>query len=86
MCKDIDEMLNTLKDKIKISYRRRSIQLLILVPSSWSIEKTQDFFGVNGERIEKIETWGLNRTNTAKSARYISDTTVEIIQIFYKSD
>ena len=43
ICKDMDEMLNTLKDKIKISFRRQSIQLLMLVPSSWSIEKTKDF-------------------------------------------
>ena len=59
-------MLNTLKDKIKISFRRQSIQLLILVPSSWCIEKTKDFFGVNVERIEKIETWGFIRTNTGE--------------------
>ena len=56
MCEEMDEMLNTLKDKIKISSRRQSIHLLMLVPSSWSIEKTKDF-------LVLLVTWEKNREN-----------------------
>ena len=45
-CKDMDEIINAIKEKIKISSKDQSIQLLTLAPSSWSIEKTKSVFGV----------------------------------------
>ena len=60
----------------------------MLVPSSWSIEKTKNF-GVTSYIVKesrKLKHGDLTEPIPAKSARYISDTTVEMIQSFYQSD
>ena len=43
-CKDLDEILNGIKDKIQVSSKRSTIRLHTLVPSSWTIEKTKRVF------------------------------------------
>ena len=40
-CKDLDEIIIAIKEKIQVSSKRSSISLLTLASSSWSIEKTK---------------------------------------------
>lgn len=46
-CSDFDKLVDLLIEKCKVSSRKEKIQLLTLVPDSWSKQKTQKIFGVS---------------------------------------
>ena len=52
-CKDLNEILNGIKDKIQVSSKRSTIRLLTLVPSSWTIEKTKRVFEVTSYMVKQ---------------------------------
>ena len=45
-CDDVNDLVSYLKDKILCSTRNEKLNLLTLVPQSWSIDKTVQEFGV----------------------------------------
>jgi hypothetical protein len=52
-CKDFDKLINLLVEKCKISSRRHKIQILTLVPDSWSKHKVQETFGVSEYMVRR---------------------------------
>ena len=50
---DLDYLVDCMKDKIKISNRRTRLQILTLVPNSWSLRKAAEVFSVSKSTIQK---------------------------------
>lgn len=50
--KDFDELMQALAEKVKsLKDRRLKMQILTLVPSSWSMKKTEEFFKVSNYMV-----------------------------------
>ena len=52
---DLDYLVDCMKDKLKIPNRRKRLQILTLVPNSWSLRKAAEVFSVSKSTIQK--TW-----------------------------
>ena len=50
---DLDYLVECIKDKLKVSNRRGKLQLLTLVPNSWSVRKAANVFSVSKSTIQK---------------------------------
>ena len=50
---DLDVLVHLMKDKLKFLSRQRKVQLLTIVPHSWSIEKAKEEFQVSGYVIRQ---------------------------------
>ena len=50
---DLDYLVDCMKDKFKISNRRKRLQILTLVLNSWSLRKTAEVFLVSKSTIQK---------------------------------
>ena len=52
-CKDLERLINLMKEKCHLSTKRENIQILTLVPQSWSTKKTVEEFGVTNYMVRK---------------------------------
>ena len=50
---DLDYLVDCMTDKLKISNRRKRLQILTLVPNSWSLRKAAEVFSVSKSTIQK---------------------------------
>ena len=50
---DLDYLVDCMKDKLKIPNRRKRLQILTLVPNSWSLRKAAEVFSVSKSTIQK---------------------------------
>ena len=50
---DLDIMVDLMKEKNKISSRKVKIQILTMIPSSWTVRKTANFFGVSNYMVRQ---------------------------------
>ena len=53
-CKDFDEILSLIKDKMQSTSKKQCVQLLTLAPSTWRIEKTKSYFGVTTYMVKEV--------------------------------
>ena len=49
--KDLDIMVDMMKEKIKVSPRKVQVQVLTMTPSSWKVRQTAEFFGVSNYMV-----------------------------------
>ena len=50
---DLDYLVDCMTDKLKISNRRKKLQILTLVPNSWFLRKAAEVFSVSKSTIQK---------------------------------
>ena len=52
---DLDNLVDCMKDKLKISNRRKRLQILTLVPNSWSLRKAAEVFQISKSTIQIVQ-------------------------------
>ena len=52
---DLDYLVDCMKEKLKVSNRREQLQVLTLVPKSWSVRKAAKEFSVSKNKIQKAK-------------------------------
>lgn len=52
-CSDYDQLMEELKQKLRVSKRPEQIQILTLAPASWSIKKTMEEFNVSKNMVRQ---------------------------------
>ena len=52
---DLDYLVHCMKEKMKLSNRNEKLQILTLIPKSWSIRKAAEEFGVSKSTIQKAK-------------------------------
>ena len=50
---DLDYLVDCMKMKLKVASRRQKLQVLMLVPNSWSLRKAADVFSVSKSTVQK---------------------------------
>ena len=85
------EMITQLKDKFKSSKRRREkIQILTVLPRSWSTKTIQSEFEVSNYMVRKakklVEDKGILSTPSQKAGRTLTAIIVDNIRKFYCND
>ena len=87
---DFDLMINQMKEKFKISTRSEKIQLLALLPSSWSIRRieiefaTSNFMARSAKRLANEK--GVLASPNARPGKALDSQTVLTVQLFYEDD
>ena len=88
---DDSEMIKQLKDKFKITMDRATqMQILTVLPQSWSVSKIQSEFGVTTYMARKskelVKDKGILSTPNPKPGPSLSLETTDLIIRFYESD
>ena len=52
---DLDYLVHCMKEKMKLSNRNEKLQILTLIPKSWSFRKAAEEFGVSKSTIQKAK-------------------------------
>ena len=87
---DFDKMVELMKQKIATVNRQRKIQILTMVPPSWSREKAADEFGVSVYMIWQARRLAMEKgicelPNPCKGKKLANDVCV-VIEDFYQDD
>jgi len=89
-CKDLDDIITSMKTKCSTSTRDKQIQLLTLVPQTWSIEKTSQEFGIPYYRVRKArdlrKSEGVLAEPAGKRGKTIAEDVKEKVTDFYQDD
>ena len=87
---DLDYLVDCMKEKLKISNRRQQLQILTLVPKSWSVRKAAKEFSVSKGKIQKAKALrdqkGIIGYPELVKRNRISQDIIELIQAFYCDD
>ena len=87
---DLDYLVNCMKEKMKLSNRNEKLQILRLIPKSWSIRKAAEEFGVSKSTIQKAkllrDTKGIMTLPEFYSHSKISEELINSITSFYCDD
>ena len=88
---DESEMIQQLKEKFQLTTQRsEQLQILTVLPKSWSLRKIQQEFGVTNYMARKskelVKEKGILSLPSSKSGPSFPPETVEIIHVFYESD
>ena len=51
----LDYLVHCMKEKMKLSNRNEKLQILTLIPKSWSIRKVAEEFGISKSTIQKAK-------------------------------
>ena len=87
---DLDILTQEIKEKLKIKNNKEKVKLLIIMPVTWSIQQTANFFGVSTAMVKQARN--LKQTNSIlsepkeKTGRPISDELKHAAKHFYESD
>jgi len=84
-------MINQLKDKFKsCKLRSEKIQVLTVLPKSWTRRKVVEEFQVSEYMVRKAKTLvsekGIMSTSNPKLGKILSKTTADLVKTFYHSD
>ena len=87
---DSEEMISQLKEKFKSATRGEKIQILTIMPRSWSVRKLESEFKVSNwmaRTAKRLQTEvGVMASPNAKPGRKLSDDIVKTINDYYLSD
>ena len=87
---DEGEMVRQLKEKFSTAERSKKIQILTVLPKSWSIRKIQLEFGTSNFMARKakelVKKKGILSSPDPKPARTLPQPTVDLVTSFYESD
>ena len=85
--RDLDELVELMKKKLKISNRSKTLQVLTLVPDSWSVRKAAAEFNVSKQTIQKARVLkqqkGILEMPDVVGGNRIQETIRELVQDFY---
>ncbi|CAH0556044.1 unnamed protein product [Brassicogethes aeneus] len=89
-CEDLNCLIELLKEKCKISCGQEVLKLLTLVPSSWSIQKTANEFGVSTYMVNKArklkKDYGILAEPEKLKGKSISNEVSKKVRQFYEDD
>ena len=89
-CKDMDQLVQLVKDKMNVSPNHKQLQLLTLAPESWSIEKTVKEFNVSEYKVKQArqlkKDHGILADPKPKVGRKLSKQIEEKVTAFYQND
>jgi len=84
------EILSQLKEKFKIAKRNEKIQILTILPKSWSISKIENEFGASNYMVRKakklVDEQGILSSPNLKPGKVLSFDTAKIVKEFYLSE
>ena len=87
---DLDYLVHCMKEKMKLSNRNEKLQILTLIPKSWSIRKVAEEFGISKSTIQKAkllrDTKGIIHLPEFYSHSKISEELKNNITSFYCDD
>ena len=87
---DEREIIKQLKEKFSTATRSEKIQILTVLPKSWSIRKIQQEFGTSNFMARKakelVDRKGILTTPDPKPGHCLAETTVDLVCNFYESD
>lgn len=88
---DESEMIKQLKEKFSnITKRSEKIQILTVLPKSWSIRKIESEFNVSNYMARKtkkiVKEKGILSMPNPKSGKVLSKTTVDTVKLFYNDE
>ena len=87
---DLDVLVHLMKDKLKFLSRQRKVQLLTIVPHSWSIHKGKEEFQVSGYVIRKARKLasekGILELPDQEQGKVITEEAQNSIRSFYCDD
>ncbi len=88
--KDLDIMVDLMKEKIKESSRKVKVQVLTMTPSSWTVRQTADFFGVSNymarQAFKLRKEHGILASPEQKKGPSLADDVVLFVRDFYCDD
>ena len=83
---DLDYLVDCMTDKLKISNRRKRLQILTLVPNSWSLRKAAEVFSVSKSTIQKAwllwDEKGIAEYPDLLKQQKLTEETINKIKIF----
>lgn len=89
-CLDYNNLLEELKEKLKISSRSEQLQILTLAPSSWSRKKTSTEFGVSERMVKKARKLktevGIMSMPGNKRGKKLPDDVKQKVVCFFEDD
>ena len=89
-CVDLDVIVKEIKEKCSTSNKATTLQLLTLAPSSWTIGKTANEFGVSQYMVKKARALkkekGIFPDVSPKKAKKLSEETKRRVIDFYNDD
>lgn len=88
--KDLDIMVDLMKEKIEVSSRKVKIQVLTMTPSSWTVRQTAEFFGVSNYMVRQAfklrKEHGIFASPEQKKGPALADDVVLLVRDFYCDD
>ena len=90
--KDLDKLLYLIKEKLndRELKKSRKIQILTMVPESWSIKKVVSFFNVSDHMIRAARKLtkekGILELPAAKKGKTLSEEVTQSVLAFYEDD
>ena len=86
----LDKLVELMKEKLKVSNKREKIQILTLIPESWSLRKTAKEFKVSKATARKArilrEEKGILDVPQPVIEKRLSEKTVNSVLEFYQND
>ncbi|XP_065063917.1 uncharacterized protein LOC135690326 [Rhopilema esculentum] len=87
---DLDFLVSLMKEKLEVSCRREKIQILTLIPNSWSVRKASNIFQVPVCMVRKAreikEEKGILGMPDKVTGKKIKEVLLNAVQSFYCSD
>jgi len=87
---DLDRLMKLMKEKIKNANFKVKVQVLTLIPESWSRKYAAEYFEVSEHLIRKARKLrsekGICSVPSSKIGNTISTDTVNLVQNFYQDD
>ena len=88
---DESEIITQLKDKFQATTKRsEKVQILTVLPKSWTTRKVQDEFGASTYMVRKakelVKQKGVLSTPNPKPGHALAVETTALVQSFYESD
>ena len=88
--KDLDQLIFLMKEKLKTSNRTRKIQILTMIPPSWSIKKAQEAFSVSASIVRTArklsEEKGILELPDRKCGKRLPNEIATLVMEFYSDD
>ena len=88
--KDLDGLMDMVRDKVKFSKRKDQLKYLTLVPDSWTVEEIEDFFGVVNSITRKSKELqkekGLVPKIAKKKGKVLLKDIAESVAAFYENN
>ena len=87
-CKDLDRLMDMVREKVEFSERNDQLKYLTLVPDSWTVKEIEDFSGVGNSIARKLKELkkekGLVPEIVKKKGKVLAADIAESVAAFYE--